>query len=77
VGTAGAVRYRLPGEAGPNQKAMTDVYGYLLATAMSDGSISVAFQKLNVEDLLAANQGKFPEPLVRWCFSENRNMTTQ
>jgi hypothetical protein len=73
VGTAGAVRYRLPTEAGPNQKAMTDVYGYLLATAMSDGSISVAFQKLGVEDLLAANQGKVPEPLVRWCVSENKN----
>jgi len=72
VGTAGAVRYRLPSEAGPNQKAMTDVYGYLAGTAMSDGSISFAFQKLSVDDLLRANQGRLPEPLVRWCYDENK-----
>ncbi len=72
VGTAGAVRYRLPAEAGPNQRAMTDVYGYLTATAMSDGSISFAFQKLSVDDLLRANQGRLPEPLVRWCYNENK-----
>jgi len=72
VGTAGAVRYRLPPEAGPKQKAMTDVYGYLLATVKSDGAISFAFRKLSVEDLLAANKGKYPEPLIRWCDSENK-----
>jgi hypothetical protein len=72
IGTAGAVRYRLPPEAGPNQEAMTDVYGYLTGTAMSDGSISFAFQKLSVDDLLRANQGGPPESLVRWCFDENK-----
>ena len=71
VGTAGAVRYRLPAEAGPDQKPMTNVYGFLLGTAMRDGSISFAFQKISLQDLLAANQGKQPEPLVRWCFDEN------
>ncbi len=45
TGTAGAVRYRLPAAAGPSQKAMTDVYGYLLGTAAPDGSISFAFHK--------------------------------
>jgi hypothetical protein len=73
VGTAGAVRYRLPSEAGPNQKAMTGVYGYLTGTAMPDGSISFAFQKLNVDDLLRANQGRLAESLVRWCYDENKN----
>jgi len=72
VGTAGAVRYRLPPEAGPKQKAMTDVYGYLQATVASDGTISFAFHRLSVDDLLAANQGKYPEPLIRWCDSENK-----
>ncbi len=71
VGTAGAVRYRLPAEAGPHQKGMTDVYGYLAGTAKSDGSISFAFQKLALEDLLAANPAT-PEALVRWCFAENK-----
>jgi len=72
VGTAGAVRYRIPAEAGPAQKAMTDVYGYILATASADGSISFEFHKLGVADLLAANQGRLPEPLVRWCYDENK-----
>ena len=72
VGTAGAVRYRLPPEAGPKQKAMTDVYGYLLATVASDGAVSFAFRKLSVEDLLTVNKGKYPEPLIRWCDSENK-----
>ena len=51
---------------------MTDVYGYLLATVAADGGISFAFQKLAVDDLLKANDAKFPEPLVRWCYNENR-----
>jgi hypothetical protein len=71
VGTAGAVRYVLPAEAGPDQKPVTNVYGYLQGTAMRDGSISFAYQKLSQQDLLAANQGKQPESLVRWCFDEN------
>jgi hypothetical protein len=75
VGTAGAVRYRLPADAASGRKAMTNVYGYLLATAASDGAISFAFQQLTVDDLLRANQSahgeKAPAPLVRWCFDEN------
>ncbi|HEY7388017.1 MAG TPA: metallophosphoesterase [Bryobacteraceae bacterium] len=72
VGTAGAVRYRLPaGAAASGRKAMTNVYGYLLGTAASDGSISFAFHQLTVDDLLRANQGKAPAPLVHWCFDEN------
>jgi len=73
TGTAGAVRYRLPPATGPSQKAMTDVYGYLLGTAAADGSISFAFQKFSFEDLLAVN-AKTPEPLVRWCYEENKNL---
>jgi Calcineurin-like phosphoesterase len=73
VGTAGAVRYQLPTEAGPDQKGVTNVYGFLQGTAMRDGSISFTYQKLSLQDLLAANQGKQPEPLVRWCFDENSN----
>jgi hypothetical protein len=71
VGTAGAVRYRLPAGAASGRKAMTNVYGYLLATAASDGSISFAFQRLSVDDLLRADHGKEPAPLVHWCFDEN------
>jgi hypothetical protein len=72
VGTAGAVRHRIPPEAGPAQKALTDVYGYMIGTVAADGSVSFEFQKLSVDDLLAAVQGKYPEALVRWCYNENK-----
>jgi len=72
VGTAGAVRYRIPPEAGSAQNAQTDVYGYMAATVAADGSISFDFQKLSVDKLLAANHGAYPEPLVRWCDTENK-----
>lgn len=71
VGTAGAVRYRLPAETGTARKAMTNVYGYLLGTVAADGSMSFAFQQLSIDELLKANQGRLPEPLVRWCYDEN------
>jgi len=70
VGTAGAVRYRLPQGAPPG--AMTDVYGYLLATASDDGTIGFAFQKLSVDDLLRQNRGRLPDALVHWCFDRNK-----
>jgi hypothetical protein len=72
VGTAGAVRYRLPPETSPAQNALTDVYGYMTGAVTSDGAISFAFHKLGIDDLFVANQGKYPEPLVRWCFDENK-----
>ena len=37
VGTAGAVRYRLPKGTTTGPKAMTDVYGYMVGTAAADG----------------------------------------
>ncbi len=72
IGTAGAVRYRIPPEAGPAQKAQTDVYGYMIGTVSADGTVSFEFQKLSVEDLLDANRGTYPDALIRWCYSENK-----
>jgi hypothetical protein len=72
VGTAGAVRYRLPAETGPAQHAQTDVYGFLLGTVSPDGAISFAFHKLGFDDLISANAGKYPQRQMRWCFDENR-----
>jgi hypothetical protein len=72
VGTAGAVRYRLPAATGSNRKAMTDVYGYLIGSVASDGSVSFSFQQLKLEDLIHANQGRLPEPLVAWCYNQNK-----
>ena len=53
VGTAGAVRYRLPPGVVQGPKAMTDVYGYMVGTASADGSIAFSFQQVQLEDLLA------------------------
>lgn len=72
IGTAGAVRYRLPAGASPSPKSMTDVYGYVIGTAASDGSINFSFQRLSVADLLGANQGRLPESLVHWCDEQNK-----
>jgi hypothetical protein len=74
VGTAGAVRYRLPASVTAGPKAMTDVYGYLVGTAKVDGSIAFAFQQVKVEDLLRTSQGKYAESLVRWCADENKDL---
>jgi hypothetical protein len=74
VGTAGAVRYRLPEGVTPGPKAMTDVYGYLLGTVDGNGEASFSFQKVGEEDLLRANRGQYPEALVRWCVAENREL---
>ena len=71
VGTAGAVRYRLPQGITTGPKAMTDVYGFLVATVGTDGSISTSFQQLSLDQLRKANPNT-PEPLVRWCFEENK-----
>ncbi len=70
VGTAGAQRYVLPGGVTAGSKAMTNVYGYLVATVGVDGSIATSFERLLLDDLIQANPGT-PEPLVRWCYEEN------
>ncbi len=72
IGTAGAVRYTIPPEAGPAQKAIPDIYGYMIGAVSTDGSVSFEFKKLTVEDLLEASHGKYAEPLVRWCYTENK-----
>lgn len=72
VGTAGAVRYRLPAGASPGRQAMADVYGYLIGTVAPDASISFSFQRLSIDDLLQANHGRVPASLVHWCHDENK-----
>jgi hypothetical protein len=75
VGTAGAVRYRLPPGQTGSSIARTDVYGYLLATVLSDGSIQFGFNEISLDDLRVANAGKTPDSLVQWCYSENKEQT--
>jgi hypothetical protein len=71
VGTAGAIRYRLPPRIDIGGIARTDVYGYLLASVFADGTIDFSFEQLSLDDLRAVNAGVTPDSLVRWCYSEN------
>ena len=71
LGTAGAVRYRLPEGVATGTISRTDVYGYLLATVMSDGSIGFEFRQLGLDDLRRANGGIHPDALLGWCYSKN------
>src|SRR5664279_3184248 len=77
VGTAGAVRYRLPAGSVQGPKSMTDVYGYLVGTAAADGSIAFSFQQVQTADLLRTSRGKYPESQVRWCADENKELAVR
>jgi hypothetical protein len=69
VGTAGAVRYALPGN--PPKTALTDVYGYLLATVAPNGTIKFAFQEVHEPDIPQWVRQRYPDALVPWCFARN------
>jgi len=73
TGSAGAVRYRLPKDYSAATVAMTDVYGYLLATVTPDGSIAFDFQVLNESDIPESVVKEFTPEFVHWCFAENKS----
>jgi len=68
VGTAGAVRYKLP-EGAPSS-AKTDVYGYLLAT-VSGHKIKFEFKQLQQSDVPDNMLASYGESFVKWCFEHN------
>jgi len=73
VGTAGAVRYKLPD--GAPSTAKQDVYGYLLATVAADGTIQFSFQEVRESDVPQYVRQRYPATLVPWCFAHNsRNL---
>jgi len=71
IGTAGALRYKLPAEATPAQHAQTNVYGYMIATVTPDGAVSFQFERVSLDDLRVINGSAYPEPLMRWCYENN------
>ena len=75
VGTAGAVRYRIPPGIRIATTGRTDVYGYLIGSVMGDGSVQFEFKELSLDDLRLANAGKTPDSLVGWCYAENKDET--
>jgi hypothetical protein len=73
IGAAGAVRYRLPKDHAVATVAMTDVYGYLLATVAPDGTITFEFKQVNESDVPAGVVNEFSQKQVDWCFAENKS----
>ena len=69
VGTAGAVRYALPEM--PPSTARTDVYGYLVATVASNGTIQFSFEEIHESDIPQYVWQRYPATLVPWCFAHN------
>jgi len=77
VGTAGAVRYKLPPTANAAIGAQTNVYGYLLATVQADGSIDFQFQKLEESSVPAAIVDRYKQEFVHWCWDQNSQAPKQ
>lgn len=72
VGTAGAVRYRLPADISGASAAKTDVYGYLLGTVAPDGSIQFQFHPIEEKDIPAETNKLFSPEFVHSCFVGNQ-----
>jgi hypothetical protein len=72
IGTAGAVRYALPGGVVAGQEAKTNVYGYLAATVDAEGKIRFEFREISRADIAPAIVKRFTPELVDQCFQANR-----
>ena len=73
VGTAGAVRYRLPANLGGSKQARTDVYGYLLGTVQPNGEIRFAFKEVKISDVPSRVTERYGNKQVQYCFDENKS----
>lgn len=76
IGSAGAVRYRLPKERSAATIAKTDVYGYLLGTVASDGTITFEFKEVNKTDIPTEVKNEFSSKQVDFCFDQNKQAYT-
>ncbi len=72
MGSAGAVRYRLPLNLDAAKLARTDVYGYLLASVAEDGTITFQFKDIKEDDVPASVVNEFSREQVNWCFEQNK-----
>lgn len=75
IGTAGAIRYRLPDTAQsfPPERARTDVYGYLTGTVAPSGAITFDFHDIQRVDVPENVVTRYGAELVDWCFAQNRD----
>jgi hypothetical protein len=73
VGTAGAVRYRLPANLGGAKLARTDVYGYVLGTVQPDGQVRFVFKEIGRDHIPPQVAGRYGSKQVQSCFEENKS----
>jgi len=59
MGSAGAVRYRLPPDSGISRIARTDIYGYVIGTVAPDGTITFEFKDIKESDIPAGVVNEF------------------
>jgi Calcineurin-like phosphoesterase len=71
VGTAGAVRYRLPADVRGANEAKTDVYGYLIGEVHSDGTVQFSFKQLSDADVPNETRQNYTNDFVKSCFVGN------
>jgi 3',5'-cyclic AMP phosphodiesterase CpdA len=71
IGTAGAVRYVIPPNAGDAKVAKTYVYGYMLATVSPDRTIDFHFHELEEKDVPPEVVTRFSQDFVHQCFIAN------
>jgi hypothetical protein len=75
VGTAGAVRYALPPDAPRAKEARTRIYGFMLGTVHSDGSIDFKFEEIKRPDVPAAVSQRYTPEFADFCFDKNTNFS--
>ncbi len=73
MGSAGAVRYRLPSDRALSTIDKTDVYAYLLGTVSADGSITFQVREVHESDVPASVIKEFSDEQVKWCFEQNKS----
>ncbi|MBI2678376.1 MAG: metallophosphoesterase [Candidatus Koribacter versatilis] len=69
VGSAGAHRYALPGNAPAGSKTM--VYGYVLGTADASGATKFEYREVYESDVPKNVRARYAPDFIHWCFAEN------
>jgi hypothetical protein len=73
IGTAGAIRYRLPANVAGAKQARTDVYGYLLGTVQPSGEIHFGFKEVQPGNIPPQIRERYGSKQVQACFEENKS----
>lgn len=73
MGSAGAVRYRLPTDRALSTIDKTDIYAYLLGTVAPDGSITFQVREIKESNVPASVVKEFSDEQVKWCFEQNKS----